>query len=91
MKEILAGNGLEVNIRNNTVYNNLPKNSQNRVAHVRPHGLDRDDRDLLPEGTQVHILSTDGSVACPTDSFTKQCFWLTKAYILSQLDERFKR
>lgn len=91
MRKILQEDCLEVNIKGGTVYNNLPKSSQNRVAHVRPHGLDRDDRCLLPEGTQVHIMSTDGTVDCPVNSFTKQCFWLNKKYVLSQLDARFKR
>ena len=91
MRKILREDSLEVNIKNGKVYNNLPKSSENRVAHVRPHGLDRSDRRLLPEGTQVHIKSSDGTVDCPTDRFTQQCFWLNKKYVLSHLDERFKR
>lgn len=91
MRKILQEDSLKINIKKGTVYNNLPKNSQSRVAHVRPHGSDRDDRCLLPKGTQVHILSTDGTVDCPIDRFTKQCFWLNKKYVFTQIDERFKR
>lgn len=90
MKKILTSDSLEVNIRNNKVYNNLPKSSQNRVSHVRPHGSNREDRDLLPEGTHVHVISTDGSYDCPLNTFTKQCFWLNEEYVLAQIDERFK-
>ena len=49
--------------------NNLPKQSENRVAHVRPHG--RDSRDTLP--------LPDGRF------MTKQCFWLNNTYIATQI------
>ena len=45
--------------------NNLPKQSENRVAHVRPHGKDSADTYPLPDGRRM----------------TKQCFWLNRAYI----------
>ena len=91
MRDILANDGIEVNIRKGKVYNNLPKSTENKVAHVRPHGRDRDDMDLLPEGTIVHRVSDDGSVDYPMDRFTKQCFWLNEEYVLKQIDERFKK
>lgn len=49
--------------------NNLPKQSESRVAHVRPHG--RDSRDTLP--------LPDGRF------MTKQCFWLNNTYIATQI------
>ena len=45
--------------------NDLPKSKDNRIAHVRPHGQDSSDIDLLPDGRTI----------------TKQCFWLNKSYI----------
>ena len=45
--------------------NNLPKQSENRVAHVRPHGRDSQDTYPLPDGRKM----------------TKQCFWLNRTYI----------
>jgi DNA mismatch repair protein MutH len=45
--------------------NNLPKASDNRVCHVRPHGRDGNDTDTLPDGSMI----------------TKQCFWLNNTYI----------
>ncbi len=66
------------------VKNNLPKKSNTRILHVRPHAtrsaylingikygngkLDRD-ADLLPDGNRM----------------TKQCFWLNNDYVLRQI------
>lgn len=51
--------------------NDLPKKSESRVAHVRPHG--KDSRDTLP-------LPTGGQL-------TKQCFWLNNTYIAEQISK----
>lgn len=51
------------------VANDLPKKAQSRVAHVRPHGRDANDRLPLPDGRMM----------------TKQCFWLNAEYIAEQL------
>lgn len=51
------------------VSNNFPKKSENPVAHVRPHGKDRNDRLPLPDGRMM----------------MKQCFWLNNTYIESQI------
>jgi DNA mismatch repair protein MutH len=72
-----------------TVTNNFPKQSQNRVAHVRPHGRNREDTYPLPEGTCLQV--TQGGVYGWVDDtrYTKQSFWLNNSYILSQLNRRF--
>ena len=54
------------------VSNNLPKMSESRVAHVRPHGRDGSDKLPLPDGRMM----------------TKQCFWLNNTYIAEQIKER---
>jgi len=54
------------------VTNNLPKQSESVVAHVRPHGRDGNDRLPLPDGRMM----------------TKQCFWLNNAYIADQIKEK---
>ena len=51
--------------------NNLPKASESRVAHVRPHGRDSTDTAPLPTG----------------GSMTKQCFWLNNSYVAEQIKE----
>ena len=54
------------------IKNNLPKASESRVAHVRPHGRDSRDVLLLPDGRMM----------------TKQCFWLNGSYIAEQVKEQ---
>lgn len=54
------------------VVNDLPKQSENRVAHVRPHGRDASDKLPLPDGRMM----------------TKQCFWLNNTYIQKQIGSR---
>ncbi len=46
-------------------YEDLPKMSENRVAHVRPHGKDATDTIITPQGTQE----------------MRRCFWLNAKYI----------
>lgn len=53
----------------NRINNNLPKKTENPVAHVRPHGRNASDKLPLPDG---HMM-------------TKQCFWLNNTYIQQQI------
>ncbi len=61
--------GVELRMQDGVVYNNLPKQSENRIAHVRPHGKNAADKLPLPDGRMM----------------TKQCFWLNRGYIASIL------
>ena len=70
----VLNDGLEITVKNGKRFNNLPGMSFNPVCHVRPHGQNSKDVDTLPDGR----------------TYTKQCFWLTNTYILSQLDEKLK-
>ena len=92
-KDILNAGCLTVTIRNNRMMNNLPAQADNPVSHVRPHGATRlGTTNLLPEGTKVNIASTDESFVWPyEDRFPTQCFWLNNTYILSQLNDEFKK
>ena len=47
----------------------LPGAKENRVGHVRPHGKEGKDIDVLPDGSTV----------------TKQCFWLNQDYVADVL------
>ncbi|GAB0174920.1 MAG: Sau3AI family type II restriction endonuclease [Candidatus Altimarinota bacterium] len=49
--------------------NNLPKSRDTKMIHVRPHGINKKDIDILPNGKEL----------------TKQCFWFNKSYIKDQL------
>lgn len=55
----------------NGIGNNLPKKTENPVAHVRPHGRNGDDTLPLPDGR----------------SMAKQCFWLNSDYIKSEIEK----
>lgn len=67
--------GLQVIVKNGKNYNNFPKQTENRVSHVRPHAQNANDTYELPDGRQ----------------FSKQCFWLNNSYILEQLHDDLKR
>jgi len=54
------------------ISNNLPKKTENPVAHVRPHGIDASDKLPLPDRRMM----------------TKQCFWLNNTYIAEQISRR---
>jgi DNA mismatch repair protein MutH len=54
--------------------NNLPKMTENRVCHVRPHARNANDTYELPDGR----------------NYPKQCFWLSNKYIYSQIADRLK-
>ena len=51
--------------------NNLPKQSENPVSHVRPHAKDSSDTLPLPDGRRM----------------PKQCFWLNNTYIRSVISK----
>ncbi|WP_296827198.1 Sau3AI family type II restriction endonuclease [uncultured Megasphaera sp.] len=53
------------------ISNNLPKQGESGVAHVRPHGIDSFDKLPLPDGRMM----------------VKQCFWLNNTYIAEQIKE----
>ena len=63
--------GVKLTPTANGVCNDLPKHGENRVAHVRPHGRDGNDKLPLPDGRMM----------------TKQCFWLNNSYIAEQIKE----
>ncbi|MBR3691865.1 MAG: restriction endonuclease, partial [Clostridia bacterium] len=60
-------NGVRLERVNNEVRNNLPKSTENRVAHVRPHARNANDTYPLPDGREM----------------TKQCFWFNSSYVLT--------
>lgn len=59
--------GVQIHYDGRVMRNNLPKQSESRVAHVRPHGRNMKDTYPLPDGRFM----------------TKQCFWLNRTYIES--------
>lgn len=59
--------GVQIHFDGKVYRNNLPKQSESRVAHVRPHARDMNDTYPLPDGRAM----------------PKQCFWLNRSYIES--------
>jgi DNA mismatch repair protein MutH len=51
----------------------LPKMSETKVCHVRPHGINSQDTDETPEGRFL----------------VKKCFWLNAHYIKRQISDEF--
>ncbi len=68
-KEIV-NQGVIFEEKNGKTHNNLPKQSESPVCHVRPHGSNKNDTTLLPNG----------------DLITKQCFWFNNDYIKKQIE-----
>ena len=57
------------------ISNNLPKQTESAVAHVRPHARNAMDKLPLPDGRLM----------------TKQCFWLNNSYIEEQIKKGRER
>lgn len=89
-KSILQGE-LQLKIKNKKVSNNLPKIIENEVSHIRPHGRDSQDVDILPANCKIVVTSSDYSknidAYLENHTFTKQCFWLNSKYIKKIIGE----
>lgn len=57
--------GVELVFDGKCTHNNLPKQSESPVAHVRPHARDSHDTYPLPDGREM----------------PKQCFWFNRTYV----------
>lgn len=57
--------GVQLRYDGRVMRNNLPKQSESRVAHVRPHASDSTDTYPLPDGRAM----------------PKQCFWFNSTYV----------
>ncbi|MCR5335016.1 MAG: hypothetical protein K6E42_00515 [Synergistes sp.] len=70
----VINDGLQIEVINGFNRSNLPKATENRVCHVRPHGRNAQDTNELPDGRL----------------FPKQCFWLNNTYIYEQIKDELK-
>lgn len=61
--------GVKFEAKGTRTYNNLPKQKDNPVSHVRPHARNKNDTFVLPNGMKM----------------PKQCFWLNNTYIAEQI------
>ena len=65
---------------NNTIKNNLPKKSQTKVVHVRPHASKSAYR-IQSLGFEKGNIERDGNQLPNGDWMTKQCFWLNNSFL----------
>ena len=63
--------GVKIRESGSKTFNNLPSSKENRVCHVRSHGINKKDAYPLPDGRML----------------TKQSFWLNKTYIREQIEK----
>lgn len=63
--------GVQLTYDGRITRNNLPKQSESNVAHVRPHAKDSNDVYPLPDGRTM----------------PKQCFWLNREYVEKIVNE----
>ncbi len=67
--------GVRLSFDGRVMHNNLPKQSESSVAHVRPHAKDAEDTYPLPDGRLM----------------PKQCFWLNRTYIENVIKNQQER
>lgn len=80
---IVKGVQLEITIQSNgkpRIKNNLPKERDNEVAHVRPHAK-ASAYYLIKDGIEIGNIERDGDELPDGRIMTKQSFWLNDAYI----------
>lgn len=68
------------------VSNNLPKQSESRVAHVRPHTAHS--AYIFSDGTVIGDPKKNADELPDGQWMTKQCFWLNNTYIADQIKEK---
>ena len=67
---------IRVSLKGNKIrLNNLPKISDNRVCHVRPHGSD---------STKTFPLPIEDKIL-KVNEYSKQCFWLNSKYVRDEI------
>lgn len=76
-------NGVTFTIKKNTVYNDLPGSSDNRIMHIRPHT--KQSAYKLNNGFTKGNINRDADQLPNGEWMTTQCLWLNNSYILSQL------
>lgn len=80
-KEVIAKGEIVKEVKNGKYYTNFLGSTFNRVCHVRPHdtkGINKTKKGIeLPVSDKLTGLT----------SYTKQCFWLDRRYILKQITD----
>ena len=69
--------------KGNTIRNSLPKKSDNKIIHIRPHA--KKAAYLLADGYQQGDILSDANELPNGEWMTTQSFWINNHYILKQL------
>lgn len=77
--------GVTLRRQEGAIYNDLPKQSDSQVAHVRPHS-NRSAYKLL-DGTIIGDIDKDANPLPDGRWMTKQCFWFNRTYVEKQIKE----
>lgn len=75
--------GIRFKIENGRVTNDLPRKSDNRILHMRPHATKAAYK--LNNGFETGDIHKDANELPNGEWMTTQSFWLNNTYILSQL------
>ncbi len=78
-------NGVKFEVTPNGVKNDLPKQTDSPVAHVRPHS--RLSAYKFSDGTIIGDIDKSALPLPDGQWMTKQCFWLNNTYIEEQIKE----
>ncbi|NLK65948.1 MAG: restriction endonuclease [Campylobacteraceae bacterium] len=84
--------GIEFQMINNKVYNNLPKSSDTKIIHIRPHAI-KSAYHIINSAINTQKpfikgnLERDGDTLPNGDIMTKQCFWLNNDFVASLVSE----
>lgn len=79
-------NGIHFTVQANTVLNDLPSKSDNRIMHIRPHTAHSAYK--LSNGFTKGDIAKDADQLPNGDWMTRQSFWLNNDYIMSVLKLR---
>ena len=80
-------NGVKLVESKKGVSNNLPKQSESRIAHVRPHTAHA--AYILSDGKVIGDPKKNADELPDGQWMTKQCFWLNNTYIAEQIKEKY--
>ncbi len=72
-------NGVTLTEKDNGIFNNLPKKSENRIMHVRPHA--KLSAYCLENGVVIGNVDRDAERLPDGRWMTRQSFWLNNSYI----------
>lgn len=76
--------GVSFTVNSDIVSNDLPKKTDNRIVHIRPHS--QKSAFKLHNGFEKGDIHKDGDELPNGEWMTKQSLWLNNTYIMSQLE-----